>query len=352
MNPIALARPEIRALEAYASARALADSAGILLNANENPWPPSNDNGMALNRYPDPQPAVLKTRLAERYGVSPDQLLITRGSDEGIDLLVRAFCRAGVDSVLTCPPCFGMYALSARIQGASVAEVPLIEGEFGWELDEAGLTGAPPCRLYFLCTPNNPTGNRIEADLIAALADRVADHGLVVVDEAYVEFTDAPSASHLLDAHPNLVVLRTLSKAYGLAGCRIGTVLGHPELIGLLKRIIAPYPLPTPSIRAAIAALESADQRAEQLETLRQQKARLVEALSGHEAIRKLWPGEANFILLRVESATDLVAAAAGAGIRLRNQSAQHGLDGCVRITIGTPEETSALIHFFKSWKP
>jgi len=352
MNPMDLARPEIRALEAYASARALADSAGILLNANENPWPPPNDDGMALNRYPDPQPVELKNRLAERYEVSPDQLLITRGSDEGIDLLVRAFCRASVDSVLTCPPCFGMYALSARIQGARVIEVPLIEGENGWKLDEAGLLEAPPCRLYFLCTPNNPTGNRIQSDLIAGLANRVADHGLVVVDEAYVEFTDAPSASRLLDAHPNLVVLRTLSKAFGLAGCRIGSVLGHSDLIGLLKRIIAPYPLPTPSIRAALAALQATDDRVEQLITLRRQKARLVEVLSTHPAIRKLWPGEANFILIRVASATDLVAAAATAGIRLRNQSSQHGLDGCVRITIGTPEETSALIHFFKSWNP
>ncbi len=350
MNPVDLARPEIRALEAYASARALANSAGILLNANENPWPPVNDGGMALNRYPDPQPAQLKARLAERYGVSIDQLLITRGSDEGIDLLVRAFCRAGRDCVITCPPCFGMYALSAKIQGANLIEIPLIERESGWDLDQAGLNDAPPARLTFLCTPNNPTGNRIESAVIARLAEQAAGQGLVVVDEAYVEFTSAPSASDLLADHANLVILRTLSKAYGLAGCRIGAVLAHRDVVGLLKRIIAPYPLPTPSIRAAMTALDAVGSQDDHLAILRQQKARLVEALKGHSGIRALWPGEANFILLRVASASDLVACAATAGIRLRNQSAQHGLDGCVRITIGTPEETTALIHFFKGW--
>ncbi len=347
-----LARPEIRALKPYASARALADSAGILLNANENPWPPAGDGGLNLNRYPDPQPATLKQRLADRYRVAPEQLLITRGSDEGIDLLNRAFCRAGSDRVLICPPCFGMYALSARIQGAEVVEVPLIDGPEGWQMDEAGLNQAPPCRLYFLCSPNNPTGNPVPADRVLALAERVAGHGLVVMDEAYIEFTAQASLATQVAQRPNLVVLRTLSKAYALAGCRIGALIANPEVIDLLKRIIAPYPLPTPAIAAALKALDQPDRQAEQLASLAEQKARLVAALANHPGVARLWPGEANFVLLRTPAGPRLIADAAAAGIRLRDQSAQPGLAGCVRISIGTPAETDTLIDFFRSWSP
>jgi histidinol-phosphate aminotransferase len=352
MNPLDLARPDIRALQPYASARVLADSAGILLNANENPWPPENDQGLKLNRYPDPQPATLKARLAEFYRVDPDQLLITRGSDEGIDLLVRSFCRAGRDRVLICPPCFGMYALSARVQGAEVVSVPLVEGPDDWHLDPAGLEAAPDCRLYFLCSPNNPTGNLISAVEVIELAERVAEHGLVVVDEAYIEFSDQPSLASQLARLPNLVVLRTLSKAFALAGCRVGTVLAHPDIIGLLRRIIAPYPLPTPAIEAALRALSSPSRQLQQRKVLAEQKDRLLIALHKHQAIAEIWPGRANFVLIRVSDASALITAAAAAGIRLRDQSAQPGLANCVRITIGAPEEMSALIDFLTTWSP
>jgi histidinol-phosphate aminotransferase len=352
MNPLDLARPDIRALQPYASARVLADSAGILLNANENPWPPENDQGLKLNRYPDPQPAALKARLAEFYRVDPDQLLITRGSDEGIDLLVRSFCRAGVDRVLICPPCFGMYALSARIQGAEVISVPLIEGPDDWQLDQAGLKKAPDCRLYFLCSPNNPTGNLVSAVEVIELAERVADHGLVVVDEAYIEFCDQPSLASQLVRLSNLVVLRTLSKAFALAGCRIGAVLAHPDIIGLLRRIIAPYPLPTPAIEAALRTLSSPSRQQQQRQVLAEQKIRLLIALHKHQAIAEIWPGQANFVLVRVSDASALINAAAAAGIRLRDQSAHPGLTNCVRITVGAPEEMSALIEFITKWSP
>lgn len=348
MNIADLARPEILALKPYASARALADSAGILLNANENPWPPIHDDGLNLNRYPDPQPAALKARLARLYGVDTDQLLITRGSDEGIDLLTRAFCRAGRDQVLICPPCFGMYALSARIQGAGVVEYPLIETEQGWELDVAGLKRAPDCRLYYLCSPNNPTGNLIEAKTVLELAARVDDHGLVIVDEAYIELCDQPSLAAQVANQPNLVILRTLSKAFGLAGCRLGALIAQPALIELLRRIIAPYPLPTPSIAAAMHALDESEARKQQRLVLKEQKERLLPVLSKHPGILKVWPGEANFVLLRARDGQDLMRAAAEAGIRLRDQSAQAQLSNCVRITIGTPDEVDRLIRFLE----
>jgi histidinol-phosphate aminotransferase len=353
-GPADFARPEIRALKPYASARALADSAGILLNANENPWPPAGDDGLALNRYPDPQPAELRARLAELYGVAEDRLLITRGSDEGIDLLQRAFCRPGEDRVLVCPPCFGMYALSARIQGADVVAAPLVDRGEAFDLPDDLEARADGCRLTFLCSPNNPTGNTIPVERVAALAERRAGTGLVVVDEAYVEFAPESSVMPLLDAHRNLVVLRTLSKAHALAGCRLGSVVADPAVVELLRRIIAPYPLPTPTVAAALKALrpENLAAQRQHLQMLAREKDRLMPALAEHPGIERVWPGRANFVLVRAADGRRLVGDAAAAGIRLRDQSAQPGLADCVRITVGTPAENDALIEFLRGWRP
>ncbi|MEE4305018.1 MAG: histidinol-phosphate transaminase [Wenzhouxiangella sp.] len=353
MSIVDLARPEIRALAPYASARALADSAGILLNANENPWPPEGDGGLGLNRYPEPQPAELKRKLAAYYGVAVENLLLTRGSDEGIDLLIRAFVRPGADRVITCPPCFGMYALSARIQGAELVEVPLRESEDGFEPDLEGLAAAGESKLLFLCSPNNPTGDGLAAETVLDLARRRSGQGLVVIDEAYIEFSERSSLASRVAQQPNLVVLRTLSKAFGLAGCRLGALIAHPEVVDLLRRIIPPYPLPTPAVAAAEAALEpeAVAARREQIDLLMDDKRRLVAALEDHECIRKVWPGEANFVLIRAADGPALVRAAAAAGIRLRDQSAQPGLADCVRITLGTPEENTAFIEFLQKWQ-
>ena len=346
---LALARPEIRALKPYASARALASSAGILLNANENPWPPTGDDGLELNRYPDPQPSDLRDELATRYAVNSDEILITRGSDEGIDLLIRTFCRAGVDRVMICPPCFGMYGLSARVQGAEVIEVPLLDQGDQWNLDYEAICAERPVRLMFLCSPNNPTGHEIKSEMVEALCQRQRGHGLVIVDEAYIEFSTSDSMTDMIERYPNLVVLRTLSKAYALAGCRIGALISRPAVVNLLRRIIAPYPLPTPSVAAARRALAEPARFDQQLAALHAEKDRLIEALSSLSSIVRLWPGQANFVLIRVDDADALIEAAAQAGIRLRNQSAQPGLENCVRITIGNSEETSALIDFFQN---
>lgn len=347
-----LARPEIRALQPYASARALADSAGILLNANENPFPPHGDDGRALNRYPDPQPAKLKARLAELYAVDPARLLITRGSDEGIDLLIRVFCRPGRDRVLVCPPCFGMYALSARVQGAGIIEAPLVENETEWRAPDELAERAAGCRIAFLCSPNNPTGNLLAADQVASVANAMSGTGLVVVDEAYVEFAPQASVLELQQRLPNLVVLRTLSKAWALAGCRLGCVIADPAVIDLLRRIIAPYPLPTPTVQAAMNALTPKGQarQREHLAVLADEKRRLVDVLSEHPAVHRLWPGHANFVLLRVADGPGMVRAAAAEGIRLRDQSAQPGLDNCVRITVGAPAENDALLALIDRW--
>ena len=256
MSVLELARPEILALQPYSSARIEATGGEVMLNANESPWPPSGVvTDPPLNRYPDPQPCSLVERLAELHGVATDSILVGRGSDEMIDLLVRAFCRPGRDAVVTCPPTFGMYSVCAAVQGAPLLEVPLDEA---FEIDFGALATVPDqARLVFLCSPGNPTGGLAPLAAIERLAEVLRGRALVVVDEAYIEFAAAPSAASVLQRHANLCVLRTLSKAWALAGARIGCLLASAEIVGLLRRIMPPYPLPTPSTAAALAALST-----------------------------------------------------------------------------------------------
>lgn len=356
-DPKQVARPEVLALKPYASARALADASGILLNANESPFAPAVTttmrSGSHLNRYPDPQPAGLKNRLAEIYRIEPERLLITRGSDEGIDLLMRVFCRPGQDRVLICPPCFGMYALSAQVQGATVVQSGLLERDGDFELNPNIDRLAQDCRLTFLCSPNNPTGNVLPLDRIEQLArTQLAHAGLVIVDEAYAEFAPASSALSLQPQWPNLVILRTLSKAYALAGCRIGVVIADPQIIELLRRIIAPYPLPTPTVELAMQALSDRALQIQrrQLAELADEKERLLNILRSHPDVVQVWPGAANFVLIRATDGPQLLRDAAAAGIRLRDQSTQPGLENTVRITIGQRTENDALIGFLNQW--
>lgn len=255
-----LARPEIRELRPYAYATW--DPALVRLHANENPWADETDHTeWLINRYPEPQPRALGAALAAYYGVGPDRVLACRGSDEGIDLLIRAFCRAGCDRVMTCPPTFAMYGFAAAVQGAEVVEVPL---DAGFDLDADAVLGAwsPAIKIVFLCSPNNPSGNRLDERAIERVIAALSGRALVVVDEAYVELAGAPSCLPLQSRYSELVVLRTLSKAHGLAGARCGAVLAVPAVIDLLARIIPPYALSAPSIMAALAALAPRPPRA------------------------------------------------------------------------------------------
>ncbi len=230
MSVLDLARPELLVLKPYSSARMEAGKAAVMLNANESPYAPFAGDALALNRYPDPQPAALLDQLGRAYGLDAGQIFVGRGSDEAIDLLVRAFCRAGRDAVLISPPTFGMYAVAAGVQDAAVVAVPL-QSERDFALDVDGVLNAArvyPVKLVFVCTPNNPTGGSVPIGQITGLATALAGRALVVVDEAYAEFADTPSVTSLLDQHPNLVVLRTLSKAYGLAGARLGVLIAAP----------------------------------------------------------------------------------------------------------------------------
>jgi len=344
MSVLDLARADIRALQPYSSARMEARGGSVLLNANESPWPAVASAAGALNRYPDPQPAELIERLAALYGVTPQQVLAGRGSDEAIDLLVRAFCRAGHDGVVICPPTFGMYAVSAGIQGAAVVEVPLA-GDFSLDADAVIAAASRNVRIVFLCSPNNPTGNLVPLATIDRISAALEGRSLVVVDEAYIEFAGTPSAATLLGRRDNLAVLRTLSKAHALAAARVGVLLAHPDVITLLRRILPAYPLPLPCVDAALAALTppalaATRVRAANLVAAREQLQSILPRAAG---ILGTLPSSANFIVARCRDARGLYAQLLGAGIVVRDVTHYRGLHDCLRISVGSPSDHARL---------
>ena len=345
MSVLDLARADIRALAPYSSARMEARGGSVALNANESPWPPPGDAGATLHRYPDPQPAALVQRLAQIYGVRAEQVLVGRGSDEAIDLLVRAFCRAGVDAVAISPPTFGMYAVCAKVQGAAVLEIPL-RADFTLDADALLARLTPAVRIVFVCSPNNPTGAVVPLATIERLAEALRGRALLIVDEAYIEFADAPSAATLLDRHEHLGVLRTLSKAWALAGARIGTLLAAPEVIALLRRIMPPYPLPTPCVDAALTVLQDGDAALvrERIATVRSERTRLAAALPSLPGVRAVLPSQANFLAVRFTDAAAVYADLLRAGIVVRDIRRYPGLADALRISIGTPEQNDALL--------
>ncbi len=346
MSVLDLARPEVRALAPYSSARMEAGSAAIMLNANESPWPPRGDGACALNRYPDPQPVALRKRLAQLYEVREEQVLVARGSDEAIDLLLRAFCRPGRDAIAISPPTFGMYAVCAGVQGAAVERFAL-DADFALNV-EAVLAGlSPAVKLLFVCSPNNPTGGLVPLASIERLAQALGGRAMVIVDEAYLEYAEAGSASRLLDQYPNLGVLRTLSKAWALAGARIGALLADAEVIALLRRIMAPYPIPTPSVEAALRALDSegaAWMQAHVSEVLAE-RARMAVALGDMPGVRRVYPSRANFLTVAMDDAGATYRNLLKQGIVVRDVGRYPGLQGCLRLSIGTPEENTLVLE-------
>lgn len=351
MSVLDLARPDLLALAGYSSARMEASGGKIMLNANESPWPQTGD--APLNRYPDPQPLQLRTQLAALYGVSREQLLIGRGSDEAIDLLVRAFCRAGRDAILVQPPTFGMYAVCAAVQGAEVRSVPLSrEAGFLPDFDaviaavNASAKTRVQVKLVFVCAPNNPTGDLPPRSAILALVEALRGRALVVVDEAYIEFADAVSLAADVASYGNLAVLRTLSKAHALAAARIGCLIAAPEIIGLLRRIMSPYPLPTPCVEAAEDALSPVAlyRTNARIEQVRSERERLRELLGGIGDVRAVLPSQANFLAVRFDNADARYRQLLARGIVVRDVRHYPRLADALRITIGTPEENAALI--------
>lgn len=340
----ALVRPEIRSLKPYVTARQ--ETATVRLNANELPWS-SQAAGVPLNRYPAIRPVALQTALAGLYGVPAERLLVTRGSSEAIDLLVRAFCRAGRDSILVTPPTFAMYRVYADIQGARTLEVPLDAAR-----DFRPDTGAvlerceADTKLVFVCSPNNPTGHVMPQADIVELARARAGRSVIVVDEAYAEFNDEESVAGAFAGLENVVVLRTLSKALGLAGARCGAVIGDPALVGWLNGMLAPYAFATPVIDRVLDALspENLAQAKRAVAAVVRERERMTVALTGLRAVDRVWPSRTNFLLARFHDLPFAMQALARRRILVRDFPQDALLAGCARITIGTPAENGLLL--------
>ena len=339
-----LARPAILALPPVDIAGAPIPGT-VRLDANENPFASLVQGQSGINRYPDPQPDALRRRMADLYGVAPDRLWVTRGSDDAIDLLIRSFCEAGRDSVGIVEPTFSAYAQFARVQGAKVVTARLGE-DFAFDADAVleTMQSAQP-KLLFLCAPNNPTGSPVEPAEVRRIAAALPDT-IVVADEAYIEFAGAPSLAAECGAIENLVVLRTLSKAYGLAGARIGCAIGSPELIALIARVSPPYPLPVPSIAAALDALgpERMPIHRQRIASLIEGRRRIAAQLRGVNEIDTVREG-GNFLFLEVADPADLAQRLAAAAVRVRFRP--NAAPGGVRVTIGTAEENAALLAVF-----
>lgn len=349
MSIARLARPEIQALHAYEAAEQLDDT--IRLNANESPMLNVSDRfRRPLNRYPEVRPQNLRRMLAARFGCAADALLVTRGSSEAIDLLVRTFCRAGRDSILTTAPSFSMYRHYAEVQGAGIIEVATrADNDFAIDIDAVLGACDDTTRLIFLCSPNNPTGTTLPRPQLTKLLRERGDQSAIVVDEAYIEFGRSPSVIELLDDYPNLLVLRTLSKALAFAGARCGAVAGPRSVIDMLNAVQAPYALSTPVIECVEDALQ--DQQIELAEravaSIIEERERLMHQIGAFEFVKKIWPSDANFFLIEVDDRDRIVQRCQEQRVLLRYFGGV--LASCIRITVGSADENNRLLQALES---
>lgn len=341
-----LARQQIQALTPYLSARRIGGSGDVWLNANESPFNNEYKTDFArLNRYSDCQPKAMIQAYANYAGVQPEQVLTSRGADEGIELLIRAFCEPNQDVILFCPPTYGMYAISAETFGVERKKVPLTTD---WQLDlpsiEANLDRV---KLVFVCSPNNSTGNLVKRADIIKLLEMTQDRAIVVMDEAYIDFCPEASTVDLLAQYPNLAILRTLSKAFALAGLRCGFTLANAELINVLLKVIAPYPVPVPVAEIAVQALSPAGlARAKyQVLDLGANRAYLQVGLSMVPGVQ-VFEGWGNYLLVKFPDGDALFKAAWEHGIILRNSP----IENCVRISVGNREECEKTVAFIRNY--
>ena len=345
MSIVNLARRVVRALTPYQSARRIGGQGHVWLNANEAPLAyPFTVEGSRLNRYPECQPAEVVNGYAAYAGVNPDQVLVSRGADEAIELLIRTFCEAGEDQILICPPTYGMYAISAETCGVGIVEQPLTASrQPDWPAIADRLSDV---KLVFLCSPNNPTGDLVGRKGLVALLEKARDRTIIVVDEAYIEFCPEASVADLLAQYPNLVVTRTLSKAFALAGIRCGFTLGDPEVIAMLAKVIAPYPIPDPIAQIAAQALSpmGLELMQERVLELNKQKALIKAELLRLSCVKEVFEDKGNFVLVRFKDGAAVFAAMKAAGIILRDFSSKPGLDNSIRITIGYQGEMDAVL--------
>lgn len=343
-----LIRPHYHNLKGYVSAgmEVEKDESKIFLNANENPYALPGLEG--LNRYPEPQPAALKEAYAQAYEVDADMIAMTRGADEAIAVLIRLFCEPHKDSILVCPPTFGIYGVDAHSMPAGVVEVPLLKtgGTFilnAKSIVEETLDKANGVKIVFLCSPNNPTGTSFDHEEISQICESLDGHAMVVLDETYAEFSAQGSMCADLSSTPNLIILRTLSKSYALAGMRMGCLLsGDADFIHFVcRKALETYPLPRLSIEAAFHVL-SPEIRAVALDNIQKilaERERVKKALSASDHVTHIYPSDANFLLVEMKSAKSFFDFCAQHHVIMRDFSTHSGTENALRISIGTPEE-------------
>ncbi len=336
-----LVRPNVHAMKAYSSARdEYTGHEGVFLDANENPFP------SAVNRYPDPYQRDLKEELAAVKRVQTNQIIVGNGSDEILDLLFRAFCIPGKDKVVTIKPTYGMYDVLAQTNDVQIIEVPL-DPDFNLD-GEAILASAEGAKMIVLCSPNNPTGNLLNRNVIIDILTKF--NGLVVIDEAYIDFSNGKTFLQELNNFPNLFVSQTLSKAYGMAGIRVGLGFGNVEVVDILNKLKPPYNVNELSQKFALARLRDVKQVAEEVLHILLERSRVLAMLQESKHVERIYRTDANFILFRVANADDLYQHFARNQVVVRNRTKQFGCENCLRVSIGTHEENERFIQVLNEY--
>ncbi|MDP9081817.1 MAG: histidinol-phosphate transaminase [Bacteroidota bacterium] len=342
-----LLRENIKNLTPYSSARdEYQGEASVFLDANENAY--GSPLEQAYNRYPDPLQFEVKKRLTEIKGVPPRNIFLGNGSDEAIDILFRSFCNPGVDNVILVPPTYGMYQVSANINDVAVKNVPLTE-EFQLNLEGIAEAIDEHTKLIFICSPNNPTGNSIDRTDVETLLANFS--GIVVVDEAYINFSRQKTFIQELTEYANLVVLQTLSKAWGLAGLRVGMAFASEEIIEVMNKVKPPYNVNEASQQLALQALANVDLVNLWIKETLQQRDLLVLGLKDFDFVVDIYPSDANFILVKTTNANGIYDFLVNQGIIVRNRSKVELCEGCLRITVGTPDENNILLKTLQNFK-
>jgi histidinol-phosphate aminotransferase len=337
-----LIRENIKSLEAYSSARdefKAMSSEFVFIDANENPF----DTG--LNRYPDPQQTLVKEALSKLKGISEEQILLGNGSDEVLDLIFRVFCEPRVDNVIVLPPTYGMYEVLANTNAIKLVKIPLVEN-FQPNVKEIIKGQDAKTKLLFLCSPNNPTANSFDANKIETLIKEF--NGIVVIDEAYIDFSIEDSWLCRLDEFPNLMVTQTLSKAYGLASIRLGICYASKEIISILNKIKPPYNVNQLTQDVALQSLFNQEKVKNEIAIIISERNQLIRDLQNVEIVEKVYPSDANFLLVQVDDATLRYKQLVKLGIIARNRTTQILCDNCLRFTVGTPDENKKLINTLK----
>lgn len=347
-----LARPEVLALPAFDIATNADGEFGpdaIKLDANENPYPSLSNERLAanVNRYPEPQPRRLLATMSALFGVESSQLVVTRGADDAIDMLVRTFCRPAVDAIAISSPTFTAYEHFARLQGARVIDVPLgatFDFQPGRFINGVRKDGG--VKLAFICSPNNPTGNEVDPSFILEVADELPDT-IIVADEAYLDFATTPSIASQAVHRPNLVVLKTLSKAYGLAGARVGAAIANEDIVSMSARVLPPYPLPSLSVEAALSTLAPSRRAVhqERIARIKAERERLAALLRDSPIVKTVRSGGGNFLFLEVDEPAILAGKLRQLGIRVRFRP--NAAPGGLRLTVGTETENEAALAAF-----